>query len=138
MESEEIPNSAIERLTIVSGAGGWKDRMAQYGSQPCLARTRNPPIVTGDATRLDLDSRASQLVAECLCRYSLEGVPTVAPGHSPAEQNCRIAGMAHFMVNQRGFVLSLRDGHEACCTDRFKRSIVITPVWKYSLPSSIH
>jgi hypothetical protein len=62
----------------------------------------------------------------------------VPPGHSPANQNCRVAGVAHFMVNQGGFVLSLGDGHETCCTDRFVRSIVITPVGKDSFPRSIH
>lgn len=62
----------------------------------------------------------------------------MAPEHSPADQYGRVAGVTHFMVNQRGLVLSLRDGHETCCTDRFERSIVITPVRKYSFPRSIH
>ena len=68
----------------------------------------------------------------------LEGAPTLAPGHCPAKQNCRIATMAHFMVNQRGFVSRLRDGHETRCTDRLERSIVISPVWKDRFPRSIH
>jgi hypothetical protein len=46
--------------------------------------------------------------------------------------------MAHFMMNQRGFIFGFRNGHETGCTDRVERSVVITPMWKDSFPRSIH
>src|SRR5487761_1185608 len=116
MGSGENPNSSIEMATLSSDAESRNDWTAQDGSQPSGSKHAQSANLSWDAARLDPHSRASQLVPGCLCRYGLGWVPTVVPGHYPANQNCRIAGMAHFMVNQRRLVFRLRDGHETCCT----------------------
>jgi hypothetical protein len=63
---------------------------------------------------------------------------TVAPACSPADENRRIAGVAHFMANQGGFIMSFGDGHETGCTDRVERTVIVTSMRKDRIPRSSH
>jgi hypothetical protein len=51
-------------------------------------------------------------------RYSLKRDADVPPRRSSADQDGRIAGVAHFVMNQRSFIVGFRYGHETGCTDR--------------------